>query len=321
LTTSIGSWPWRKRNDCGGTFEISGGNLGLNTITPVANIDSTADRIFSLVGSSTFPAITMFGTSTSGAELSISMTSATGAYIDVAGNTALANNKITFRLGNANSSYGTLISSLVLSSTVGTFNVPLSLTTTSVDTLAVNGSVGITELVSFISVNDTWVLALKGSTSTGHSLGLAVLSGTNNTDFCAIFQTAGGSQLMYLYGDGGLILGNPTGGTKGLGTLNVATGIYLNGTAYTSPDYVFDKYYGNTITGHQDSTYNGLLTLEELKKYTEINHHLPRIEFNTDAGIAAIRPDHMLEKVEEAYLYIFELENRVRELEQQLKIN
>jgi hypothetical protein len=39
----------------------------------------------------------------------------------------------------------------------------------------------------------------------------------------------------YVDSDGGLVWGAATGGSKGLGTINVASGVYLNGTLYTNP--------------------------------------------------------------------------------------
>jgi hypothetical protein len=33
----------------------------------------------------------------------------------------------------------------------------------------------------------------------------------------------------------GVTIGNPTGGSNGPGTLNVASGVFLNGVAYTNP--------------------------------------------------------------------------------------
>ncbi len=35
---------------------------------------------------------------------------------------------------------------------------------------------------------------------------------------------------------GGVVLGTPTGGALGTGTINVAGGVYLNGVAYTNPE-------------------------------------------------------------------------------------
>lgn len=114
----------------------------------------------------------------------------------------------------------------------------------------------------------------------------------------------------------GVQIGSPTGGDKGVGTINAAGDIYKNNTAYTSPDYVFEKYY---LGQPKDSSiqYEGLQTLEELSAYTKENLRLPGIDDNP-SGLFA-RSDLLLEKLEEAYLYILELNDRISKLEQKDK--
>lgn len=58
-----------------------------------------------------------------------------------------------------------------------------------------------------------------------------------NAPFQIYHWTSGGGYALVatLFSDGGMTLGSPTGGDKGAGTLNVAGGLYLNGTAYTNP--------------------------------------------------------------------------------------
>lgn len=46
---------------------------------------------------------------------------------------------------------------------------------------------------------------------------------------------ANNSTVISVFADGGVTVGSPTGGDKGAGTINVAGGLYLNGTAYTNP--------------------------------------------------------------------------------------
>lgn len=116
---------------------------------------------------------------------------------------------------------------------------------------------------------------------------------------------------------GGLQMGTPTGGDKGLGTINVATNIFLNNTAYTNPDYVFEKYYTGTIIKYKDNfgakDYNGLLPLYELEQFVKENLHLPIIHRNT-AGIVE-RFDWLLAYTEELHLRIFDLNRRIKQLE------
>jgi hypothetical protein len=115
----------------------------------------------------------------------------------------------------------------------------------------------------------------------------------------------------------GVYLGNPTGGDKGLGTLNVATGIYLNGTAYGNPDYVFEKAYTGQIVKFADKlgadTYVSR-TIEEAEQYTKDNLALPG--FGQDHGLDYLGGAEMLlARIEEAYLYIFQLNERIKILE------
>lgn len=43
------------------------------------------------------------------------------------------------------------------------------------------------------------------------------------------------STQIFLAADGGVVIGNATGGSKGAGTINCAGGLYVNGVAVTVP--------------------------------------------------------------------------------------
>lgn len=123
---------------------------------------------------------------------------------------------------------------------------------------------------------------------------------------------------------GGIIVGSPTGGNKGAGTINVAADIYKNNTTYTNPDYVFEHFYnGGVISRFKDnpgaSKYRGLMPLEELRTYTKENHRLPAIDEDS-AGIFA-RSDITLELIEEAFLHIMQSSDRITALERKLSTN
>lgn len=78
-------------------------------------------------------------------------------------------------------------------------------------------------------VANTNTFNLQGSSTTGQSLGIQSLAGTNSSDFAFRFYNFNGvSQILLGYGDGGVITGNPTGGDKGAGTFNTAGTIYTN---------------------------------------------------------------------------------------------
>lgn len=120
----------------------------------------------------------------------------------------------------------------------------------------------------------------------------------------------------------GIQVGNPTGGDKGTGTINVATDVFKAGTAYTNPDYVFEKFYTGRIVKFVKSPgaarYTELMPLEKLESFTRKHHHLPRI--SKASGIFE-RGDMVLEKVEELHLYIFQLNKRIKELEVMAGVN
>jgi len=93
------------------------------------------------------------------------------------------------------------------------------------------------------------------------------------------------------------------------GDINVSGNIRKGGTAYTHPDYVFEPDYE-------------LMSLKDLKEYVSEKKCLPNVisandvkknnGYNMDELLI-----QMLEKIEEQTLYIFQLEERIAELEKQ----
>ena len=79
-----------------------------------------------------------------------------------------------------------------------------------------------------------------------------------------------------------------------------------SGVAYVHPDYVFE-------VGYE------FMPLTELKDYVLDNKHLPNMPSKEDIRIEGVKIFEqnrlLLEKLEEAYLYIFELEKRISVLE------
>ncbi len=121
-----------------------------------------------------------------------------------------------------------------------------------------------------------------------------------------------------LFVGAGIQIGVPTGGFKGLNTLNCAGDIYKNNSAYTNPDYVLEHYYTGKIEkfAHHEgaNTYPGLMLLSDLESYLQEHHHLPRVPRDDGAGIFE-RSDFVLEKLEELFLYVIALEKRISQLE------
>jgi hypothetical protein len=69
-----------------------------------------------------------------------------------------------------------------------------------------------------------------GNSGAGVSYGVAVTAGTNASDICANFLNQAGNVIYaQIRGDGSMIVGTPTGGQLGLGTLNIATTLALAG--------------------------------------------------------------------------------------------
>jgi hypothetical protein len=119
-------------------------------------------------------------------------------------------------------------------------------------------------------------------------------------------------------GTGGLTLNSPTGGDKGAGTINVAGDIYKNNLAYTNPKWVLQRHY----LGLSDreglyaapKEYGGLMHLEAHREITRSKYDLPLMLLSPKGGMFE-RGDLMLASLEEAYLYIYQLHDRIKALE------
>jgi hypothetical protein len=121
-----------------------------------------------------------------------------------------------------------------------------------------------------------------------------------------------------LHVEGGAILsGNPTGGDTGAGTINVQGDIFKNNTAYTNPDYVLEKWATGKIEKFKDnpgaSNYDGITPIENLDEHMKKTFRLPGMDDNPKGVFD--RSDFVLEKLEEAFIYISSLHQRIRSLE------
>jgi len=159
-----------------------------------------------------------------------------------------------------------------------------------------------------------------GNATTYASMDCIINDATNTSEDASwriATLVAGANTVVAQFGNG-WVVGSPTGGFKGNGTINCAGDIYKNNTAFTNPDYVFEHYYTGQIVKFADnpgaSTYNGKLSIEDIEQIAKETHRLPG--FNDLPTGAFERFDMLLEKLEEAYLCIFELNKRVKELEQ-----
>lgn len=140
-------------------------------------------------------------------------------------------------------------------------------------------------------------------------------------------NTANGSNTEQLrVGSTGLItaqrsinVGAPTGGDKGVGTVNLQGDIYKNNTAYTNPDYVFEHYYSGSIVKFKSNPganhYTGLMSLTDVESYAKVNYQLPDV--GSTHGMFE-RGDILLRHTEELYLHMFELQHKIDSLEARL---
>jgi hypothetical protein len=139
-------------------------------------------------------------------------------------------------------------------------------------------------------------LILIGQAANNHGVAIAATSG-----FTIDMQTAGLSRMTVGIG---VVVGAPTGGDKGAGSINAQT-VWRNGT---SLDYVFENAYRTTM-----------LSISQMREFYEKEKHLPTIYSRDIAEEGSINEggltDRLWETVEVQAIYIGELEKRVSLLE------
>jgi Pectate lyase superfamily protein len=323
---------------------LHSGSVVINGVSVV-----TAGDVFSVGGQASVAGAAYFG-----ANAHFAFSGGTGAGVWLASNVAgvatadrffygsdAASND-TFRLYSALSAANLLtinanatpsISALTWVGSVSIQNANAS-TSTTTGALVVTGGVGIGGTINTpagasggYSIAGTFILGTLGSyvviraPASGNNaiqIGDAVI-GDDNSYYSAThhnFRNANASSTFAILGPG-LQIGAPTGGDKGAGTINVATGIYLNNTAYTNPDFVLEHAFTGKIekfaSNPRAKDYAGLMPLSDLRAFMASNLRLPRIS-NEPTDIFE-RGDIALEKLEEAHLYILELHERVAVLE------
>jgi hypothetical protein len=77
---------------------------------------------------------------------------------------------------------------------------------------------------SSLSVNASaanWCIRASSAAPAGQSLGMFINAGTNVSDIAVLINNGANTQELFkVMGDGGVVVGSPSGGNKGLGTLN-----------------------------------------------------------------------------------------------------
>lgn len=130
------------------------------------------------------------------------------------------------------------------------------------------------------------------------------------------------NQIMYWKAGGGVQVGSPTGGDKGLGTLN-AVAVYDDNVLLT--DWLLDLHYEGKVS-IDDKFYQGhpwqrLFSLDTARQVTRDERRLPwmplRAEFEAERHLGGM-VSRLWQGQEQQQLYIFELEERIRKLEGRL---
>jgi hypothetical protein len=127
-----------------------------------------------------------------------------------------------------------------------------------------------------------------------------------------IFRRTASSNDMTIDTTGNVGIGTGTPGYKldVAGDINTSGEIRRNGSSYNHPDYVFERDYE-------------LASFTDLRAYVAENKHLPGMpsaEQVSEDGVMLFEHNRLLlEKLEEAYLYILALEERMTELENSSK--
>ena len=107
---------------------------------------------------------------------------------------------------------------------------------TSGTALTVNGNVVVAAPASGVALLATGVATqvaaqFNGASTSGQSYGAYIAAGTTSADFALLVRNqSAGSNFLEVFGDGGVVVGPPTGGDQGLGTLN-AVNLLVNGVA------------------------------------------------------------------------------------------
>ena len=92
---------------------------------------------------------------------------------------------------------------------------------------------------------NAFAITAFGSSVATESYGLAVHAGTSSADWAVrITNQSLGAAFVTVYGDGGVVVGSPTGSDKGLGSINTAS-LYVNGI---NTNFVTGSFIG-TLTG------------------------------------------------------------------------
>jgi hypothetical protein len=209
--------------------------------------------------------------------------------------------------------------------------------------LSISGTLSTTGTITSTVTNGSLIFGATSATTNAKGISLANTGGglnvgvessgggallTGSAGYAAIINSTQAKPIQFGIGNGlvaqigasgGFVVGAPTGGDKGSGTINIINDIYKNNAAYVNPDYVLEHWATGKIEKFADKedagTYRGLRPLAEVRAYAKEHFSLPR--FGQDAGHGLFSgSEALLAATEEAYLYLFEHDDRIGKLEQ-----
>ena len=128
----------------------------------------------------------------------------------------------------------------------GNITVPAATSGTSLTVAAGAGG----QAAIFNGVSASYPVEIISSPSfTNNSFGLIIAAGTSTSDNAVrVLNAAQNLNLFQVFGDGSVVVGAPTGGAQGIGTIN-ATGYYLNGVAISTGKVISVSFTGLAAGG------------------------------------------------------------------------
>lgn len=98
-------------------------------------------------------------------------------------------------------------------------------------TVTFNSTVNFATGISITGAAGAYTGIFAASTTVGQSYGLLVKGGSNSSDRALVVNNAGNTLALFnIYGEGSVLVGAPTGGAKGIGSIN-AQALYVQGAA------------------------------------------------------------------------------------------
>lgn len=140
-------------------------------------------------------------------------------------------------------------------------------------------------------------------------------------------QSSGGTARQTIFNLGGVAIG--AGADPGVGSLRVTGDLFKNATAYNNPDYVFEVIFAGQLDKHAEkpgareffdaylARGKRLMSIDEVREHAGRTSQLPGV---ADAMGVFERCDAVLAQLELAYAYIWQLHDRLTEMERRILI-